>query len=51
MQERTSQMEQQRKIKETEAALSNLQLQQIRTQEDEKRKTLSSETYEHQKVN
>jgi negative regulator of replication initiation len=50
MQEKTTQMKHQQKLKETEATIANLQLQHIQTQEDEKRKTLSSETYEHQKV-
>jgi ATPase family AAA domain-containing protein 3A/B len=49
MQEKTTQMKHQQKLKETEATIANLQLQHIQTQEDEKRKTLSSETYEHQK--
>lgn len=49
MQEKTTQMTHQQKLKETEATIANLQLQHIQTQEDEKRKTLSSETYEHQK--
>lgn len=50
LQEITTQTEHQRKLKEAEAAIANIQLQHVRTHEDEKRKTLSSETYEHQKV-
>lgn len=49
MQEQTKQMEQQTKIKEYEGALEQMKLDQVRSQQEERRKTLSHETQEHQK--
>ncbi|XP_008165511.2 ATPase family AAA domain-containing protein 3-like [Chrysemys picta bellii] len=48
LQEQTLQMEQQSKIKEYEAAIEQLKNEHIRVQGDEKRKTLSEETRQHQ---
>ncbi|TFK13673.1 transmembrane and coiled-coil domain-containing protein 4 [Platysternon megacephalum] len=48
LQEKTLQMEQQSKIKEYEAAIEQLKNEQIRVQADERRKTLSEETRQHQ---
>ncbi|EPY87994.1 ATPase family AAA domain-containing protein 3 [Camelus ferus] len=48
MQEQTLQLEQQSKIKEYEAAVEQLKSEQIRVQAEERRKTLSEETRQHQ---
>ncbi|XP_034609041.1 ATPase family AAA domain-containing protein 3-like [Trachemys scripta elegans] len=48
LQEQTLQMEQQSKIKEYEAAIEQLKNEHVRVQGDEKRKTLSEETRQHQ---
>lgn len=48
MQEQTVQMEHQVKMKEYEAALEQLKGDQIRTQGEERRKTLNEETKQHQ---
>ncbi|KAJ8360722.1 hypothetical protein SKAU_G00172470 [Synaphobranchus kaupii] len=48
MQEQSLQMEHQSKIKEYEAALEQLKGDQIRIQGDERRKTLTEETKQHQ---
>ncbi|XP_062960365.1 ATPase family AAA domain-containing protein 3 isoform X2 [Cynocephalus volans] len=48
MQEQTLQMEQQAKLKEYEAAVEQLKSEQIRVQAEERRKTLSEETRQHQ---
>ncbi|KAG2466327.1 ATAD3 protein, partial [Polypterus senegalus] len=48
MQETTLQMEQQSKIKEYDAALEQMKIEQIRTQAEERRKTLGEETKQHQ---
>ncbi|XP_028940083.1 ATPase family AAA domain-containing protein 3A [Antrostomus carolinensis] len=48
MQEQTLQLEQQAKLKEYEAAIEQLKNEQIRVQAEEKRKTLSEETKQHQ---
>ncbi|KAF6736497.1 ATPase family AAA domain-containing protein 3 [Oryzias melastigma] len=48
MQESTSQMEYQSKIKEYEAAVEQLKGDQIRIQGEERRKTLNEETKQHQ---
>ncbi|XP_030842964.1 ATPase family AAA domain-containing protein 3-B-like [Strongylocentrotus purpuratus] len=49
MQEQTKQMEQQTKIKEYEGAVEQMKLDQSRVQQEEKRKTMSQETQEHQR--
>ncbi|NWH40147.1 ATD3A protein, partial [Chloropsis hardwickii] len=48
MQEQTLQLEQQTKLKEYEAAIEQLKNEQIRVQAEERRKTLSEETKQHQ---
>ncbi|XP_064446183.1 ATPase family AAA domain-containing protein 3 isoform X1 [Mirounga angustirostris] len=48
MQEQTLQLEQQSKLKEYEAAVEQLKSEQIRVQAEERRKTLSEETRQHQ---
>nr|XP_021137598.1 ATPase family AAA domain-containing protein 3A [Columba livia] len=48
MQEQTLQLEQQAKLKEYEAAIEQLKNEQIRVQAEERRKTLSEETKQHQ---
>eukprot|EP00064_Thunnus_orientalis_P016264 superscaffoldBa00003180_g16328 len=48
MQEQTVQLEHQSKVKEYEAALEQLKGEQIRIQEDERRKTLGEETKQNQ---
>uniref|UniRef100_A0A4W4HDM4 AAA+ ATPase domain-containing protein n=1 Tax=Electrophorus electricus TaxID=8005 RepID=A0A4W4HDM4_ELEEL len=48
VQEQTTQMEHQSKIKEYEAAIEQLKGDQIRIQAEERRKTLSEETKQHQ---
>uniref|UniRef100_A0A8D1IF35 ATPase family AAA domain containing 3A n=1 Tax=Sus scrofa TaxID=9823 RepID=A0A8D1IF35_PIG len=48
MQEQTLQLEQQAKLKEYEAAVEQLKSEQIRVQAEERRKTLSEETRQHQ---
>ncbi|XP_068171375.1 ATPase family AAA domain containing 3 [Antennarius striatus] len=48
MQEQTTQMEHQSKMKEYEAAVEQLKTDQIRTQGEERRKTLTEETKQHQ---
>ncbi|XP_033084624.1 ATPase family AAA domain-containing protein 3A [Trachypithecus francoisi] len=48
MQEQTLQLEQQSKLKEYEAAVEQLRSEQIRAQAEERRKTLSEETRQHQ---
>nr|XP_055238160.1 ATPase family AAA domain-containing protein 3B isoform X2 [Gorilla gorilla gorilla] len=48
MQEQTLQVEQQSKLKEYEAAVEQLKSEQIRAQAEERRKTLSEETRQHQ---
>ncbi|KAK7916662.1 hypothetical protein WMY93_012423 [Mugilogobius chulae] len=48
MQEQTSQLEHQTKIKEYEAAVEQLKGDQIKIQGEERRKTLSEETRQHQ---
>ncbi|XP_063451198.1 ATPase family AAA domain-containing protein 3B isoform X6 [Pan paniscus] len=48
MQEQTLQLEQQSKLKEYEAAVEQLKSEQIRAQAEERRKTLSEETRQHQ---
>ncbi|XP_028262382.1 ATPase family AAA domain containing 3 [Parambassis ranga] len=48
MQEQTTQMEHQSKMKEYEAALEQLKGDQIRVQAEERRKTLNEETKQHQ---
>uniref|UniRef100_F7H1V6 ATPase family AAA domain containing 3A n=1 Tax=Callithrix jacchus TaxID=9483 RepID=F7H1V6_CALJA len=48
MQEQTLQLEQQSKLKEYEAAVEQLKSEQIRLQAEERRKTLSEETRQHQ---
>ncbi|XP_053431375.1 ATPase family AAA domain-containing protein 3 isoform X1 [Nycticebus coucang] len=48
MQEQTLQLEQQSKLKEYEAAVEQLKNEQIRVQAEERRKTLSEETRQHQ---
>uniref|UniRef100_A0A2I3HS70 ATPase family AAA domain containing 3A n=1 Tax=Nomascus leucogenys TaxID=61853 RepID=A0A2I3HS70_NOMLE len=48
MQEQTLQWEQQSKLKEYEAAVEQLKSEQIRAQAEERRKTLSEETRQHQ---
>ncbi|KAG8505498.1 ATPase family AAA domain-containing protein 3 [Galemys pyrenaicus] len=48
MQEQTLQMEQQSKLKEYEVAVEQLKSEQIRVQAEERRKTLSEETRQHQ---
>ncbi|XP_010086438.1 PREDICTED: ATPase family AAA domain-containing protein 3A [Pterocles gutturalis] len=48
MQEQTLQLEQQAKLKEYEAAIEQLKNDQIRVQAEERRKTLSEETKQHQ---
>nr|XP_055118626.1 ATPase family AAA domain-containing protein 3A isoform X4 [Symphalangus syndactylus] len=48
MQEQTLQWEQQSKLKEYEAAVEQLKSEQIRVQAEERRKTLSEETRQHQ---
>ncbi|KAM6402736.1 ATPase family AAA domain-containing protein 3A isoform 2-T2 [Rhynochetos jubatus] len=48
MQEQTLQLEQQAKLKEYEAAIEQLKNEQVRVQAEERRKTLSEETKQHQ---
>uniref|UniRef100_A0A8C2Z8T7 ATPase family AAA domain containing 3A n=1 Tax=Cyclopterus lumpus TaxID=8103 RepID=A0A8C2Z8T7_CYCLU len=48
MQEQTTQMEHQSKMKEYEAAVEQLKGDQIRIQADERRKTINEETRQHQ---
>ncbi|XP_004607236.1 ATPase family AAA domain-containing protein 3 [Sorex araneus] len=48
MQEQTLQLEQQSKLKEYEAAVEQLKNEQLRVQAEERRKTLSEETRQHQ---
>ncbi|ELT95487.1 hypothetical protein CAPTEDRAFT_220985 [Capitella teleta] len=48
LQELTAQTEQQTKIKEYEAHIEQLKLEQVRTGQEEKRKTLAEETKQHQ---
>ncbi|KGL82018.1 ATPase family AAA domain-containing protein 3-A, partial [Tinamus guttatus] len=48
MQEQTLQLEQQTKLKEYEAAIEQLKSEQIRVQAEERRKTLTEETKQHQ---
>uniref|UniRef100_H2N9H1 AAA+ ATPase domain-containing protein n=1 Tax=Pongo abelii TaxID=9601 RepID=H2N9H1_PONAB len=48
MQEQTLQLEQQSKLKEYEATVEQLKIEQIRAQAEERRKTLSEETRQHQ---
>uniref|UniRef100_F6ZWY4 ATPase family AAA domain containing 3A n=1 Tax=Monodelphis domestica TaxID=13616 RepID=F6ZWY4_MONDO len=50
MQEQTLQQEQQLKVKEYEVALEQLRNEQIRSQGEERRKTLNEETRQHQAV-
>lgn len=50
MQEQTLQLEQQSKLKEYEAAVEQLKSEQIRVQAEERRKTLTEETRQHQAV-
>nr|XP_054768778.1 ATPase family AAA domain-containing protein 3-B-like [Lytechinus pictus] len=49
MQEQTKHLEQQTKIKEYEGAVEQMKLDQTRVQQEEKRKTMSQETQEHQR--
>lgn len=49
IQETTKQLEQQKKIKEYEANIEHMQLDRIRVEQEEKRKTLAAETQQHQK--
>ncbi|XP_078373422.1 ATPase family AAA domain-containing protein 3-like [Oculina patagonica] len=48
VQEATKQLEQQRKIKEYEANIEHMQLDKVRVEQEEKRKTLAAETQQHQ---
>ncbi|KAF7665847.1 hypothetical protein LDENG_00129490 [Lucifuga dentata] len=48
MQEQTTQMEHQSKLKEYEAAIEQIKSDQIRVQAEERRKTLNEETKQHQ---
>lgn len=48
VQEATKQLEQQRKIKEYEASIQQIQMDKVRVEQEEKRKTLAAETQQHQ---
>ncbi|XP_033097761.1 ATPase family AAA domain-containing protein 3-B-like [Anneissia japonica] len=48
MQEQSTQLEKQGKIKEYETAIEQFKIDQIRVQQEEKRKTLGQETQQHQ---
>ncbi|EDO42350.1 predicted protein [Nematostella vectensis] len=48
LQESTKQLEKQEKIKEYEAGINQMQLDRVRVEQEEKRKTLSAETQQHQ---
>ncbi|KAJ7312346.1 ATPase AAA domain-containing protein 3 [Desmophyllum pertusum] len=48
IQETTKQLKQQAKIKEYEANIEHMQMDKIRVQQEEKRKTLAAETQQHQ---
>lgn len=48
VQEATKQLEQQRKIKEYEANIQQIQMDKVRVEQEEKRKTLAAETQQHQ---
>lgn len=48
MQEQTAQFDKQAKIKEYEAHIEQMKIDQIRVQQEERRKTLGEETKAHQ---
>lgn len=48
VQEATKQLKQQRKIKEYEASIQQIQMDKVRVEQEEKRKTLAAETQQHQ---
>lgn len=48
VQEATKQLEQQRKIKKYEANIEQMQMDKVRVEQEEKRKTLAAETQQHQ---